>query len=113
MVGTLLLVVAVFGVAGAGFVQQSAFERSVDEGVSSVLDGEEYRSLGVQSVSIEYTAPTLSDRTVVTVALARTSDDSYPGLAEAVAEAIEERSDRDVVVRVRFVDYRSSETAPG
>ena len=108
VLGTLLLVVAIVGVAGVTFAQQSAFERSVNDGVSSVLDDEQYQALGIRSISTEYAAPALSDRTVVTVTLTRTSDESHPDLPDELADAVAERSDQDVVVQVQFVDLRRS-----
>ena len=111
VVGTLLVVAAVVGVAGVTFAEQGSFERSVDEATSDVLDQEEYRALGVRSTNVEYTFPSASDRTVVTLTLTRTSDEEYPELPGVLAEAIAERTDRDVVVQVQFVDLKRSDVA--
>ncbi|QLD88858.1 TIGR00341 family protein [Natronomonas salina] len=108
VLGTILLVVAIVGVAGITFADQHSFERSTNAAISDVVGQEEYGALGVRSTTIQYTAPTFSDRTVVTVVLTKTSGESFPGLSDELAAAIAERTDRDVIVQVQFVDYQRS-----
>jgi len=112
VLGTLLLV-AVLAVGAAGlFVQQSSFERTVNEVASEVLSEEEYEALGIQSVSIESTAPgRLADEPEVTVTLSRTSDRSYPDLPNRLDRRISEETGREVVVQVRYVDYERSDVS--
>jgi uncharacterized hydrophobic protein (TIGR00341 family) len=113
VVGTLLLVVGVVGVTGVGFAQQHAFEQSVNGAISDVLADEEYDALAVRSTTIEYTAPLVSDRTVITITLTRTSDESFPDLPDALADAVSERSGRDVLVQVQYVDFQRSTVSSG
>jgi len=114
VVVTLLFVAGTtVGISGM-FYQQSSFERSVNDAVSDVLNRQEYRELGVVSTTIEYTAPTLSDRTRVTVTVSRRANQALSDLPNALDRAITERTGRTVVVRVRSVTYaRSNVSATG
>lgn len=108
---TLFLVVVVVAVSGFAFVQQSSFERSVNDAVTDVLD-EEYDDLRV--MSIEQSVPFVCNETGITVTLARTSNETHRGLPDELAEQISSRTDEKVTVQVRYVDFeRSATTANG
>jgi len=109
--GTLLLVIVTGVIAGAAFYQQSSFERSVNGAVGDVLNQEEYEDLRVMSTSIEYRAPTVSDETIVTVTLARTSAQEFEELPNRLARSISERTNQNVGVQIRFVDVVQSDSA--
>jgi len=109
---TLLLVVGTVAAVGGLTYQQSAFERSVNDAVTDTLAQDRYRSLEVLSITVEYTAPALSEETVVTVGLARPADGEFPGVPDALDRAISGRTDREVTVRVHYVDYERSAVAP-
>ena len=110
--GTVLLVVVTAALVGAGFYQQSTFERTVNDATSDVLDREEYRELGVLDVIIEYRTPgPFSEPTSMTVALSRTADREFPDLPNVLDRTISERTGEDVVVQVRYVDYDRSDDA--
>jgi uncharacterized hydrophobic protein (TIGR00341 family) len=111
VVATLLVVAGLVAVTGVTFAQQSAFERSVNDAVTDVLSQEEYRALGVRAITIEYTAPSFTDRTVVTITLTRTTGEEFPELPNLFAETITDRTDRDVVVQVQYVDYDRSDVS--
>ena len=112
VLATLLLVAGIVATTGVAFLQQSSFERSVNEAVTDVVGQEEYRALGVRSVAIEYRAPTFSDRTLVTVTLTRTDQEQqFPALPDTLAETVAERTGSDVVVQVQYVDYERSGVA--
>lgn len=109
--GTLLLILATAVIAGAAFYQQSSFERSVNDAVGDVLDQEEYEDLLVMSTSIEYRAPIVSDKTTVSVTLARTSAREFDELPNRLAQSISGQANQNVAVQVRFVDIEQSDGA--
>ncbi len=106
---TLLVVIAAVAMTGITFYQQSSFEQGVNNGVSDVLSEGEYQELSVMSTTVEYRATSISDETMVTITLSRTSDESYPELPDRLAQSISERTDEPVVVQVRYVDFEQSE----
>ena len=107
--GTLLLVLSTVLVSGFTFYQQSSFEQSVNSAATDVLDQNEYQNLRVMSTSVEYRAQSISDDTMVTITIARTSDEEFTELPDQLAQSISERTDEDVTVQVRFVDFKQSE----
>ena len=108
---TLTVVLATVLVVGVGFYQQSAFERTVNNAVTDVLESDEYEDLRVMSTSIEYTAPLVSDGTDVTITLARTTDDEFPEIPSEFDRAITDQTGQDVTVRVRYVDFHQSDSS--
>lgn len=107
--GTLLSVAAVVVLVGMGFLQQSSFERTVNSVTTEVLSQEAYRALDIQDVTIEYAAPgPLSNQPEVSLALSRSSDETFPKLPNVLDRRITEQTGRDVVVQVRYVDYNRS-----
>lgn len=105
---TLLVVIAAVAVTGFAFYQQSSFEESVNQGISDVLAADEYQHIQVVSTSVEYRVPVVSDETTVTVTVARQSDHESPELPDRLAQAISERTEESVVVRVQYVEFDES-----
>jgi uncharacterized hydrophobic protein (TIGR00271 family) len=100
-------------VVGVLFVQQSGFERDVNEVVGDVIAQPRYADLGIQDVTIEYRAPTVEAPTTVTIELARTQGTAYPDLLEELAAAIADRTGHEVRVELTFVDYHRSTPSEG
>ncbi len=110
VLATVGLVVLAALVVSVGFYQQSAFERSVNDATSDVLDREAYGNVSVTSVNIEYASlGSLLQTPTVTVTVSRPDGEQYPGLAAAFDRAITERTGRDVNVRVTFETYDRSD----
>lgn len=108
---TALAVVVVVLAVGTGFVLQSSFEASVNAAVSETLSEEEYSGLTAEGVTVEYTAPGPLDSgpVGVTLRIARTTDRSYPGLPDLLDRRISDRTGREVIVEVSYVDYERSD----
>lgn len=112
--GTLLAVLIVIVIVGVGFLQQSSFERTVNSVTTDVLSQEPYQELSIMSVTIEYAGPgPLSNQPEVSIALSRRSDQTFPKLPNTLDRQITERTGRDVVVQVRYVDYERSTAGSG
>ncbi|QLK26888.1 TIGR00341 family protein [Natrinema zhouii] len=108
-VGTLavVLVLGIVVITGAGIVlgQHVAFDNEVNEEVRSVLSDAEYDRLELVEVRAEFNDGGLvSDETAVTVVVQRPADYPYPNLAERLETALEDRTDRELVVTVEYVD---------
>ena len=109
LAATVLVVVAVVGAVGVGTYQQVTYERSVNAATTEVLQRDTYDRLGVVSITAEYVGVgPLFDPSTVTVTVSRTSDRPYAGLPEALARAIDDRTDERVAVQVHFRDYERS-----
>jgi uncharacterized hydrophobic protein (TIGR00341 family) len=110
VVGATLLVVAGVAVgSGVGFVQQSSFERSVNDATSDVLEGGEYSNLNITELNIELLGPGwLFGPPTVTVTVSRPAGTSSPGLSDAIDREISERTGRDVEVQVVYDEYDRS-----
>lgn len=105
-----LFIVAVLLVTGFATVQQSGFERAVNQETVDLVDRPAYDSLQIADVGYEYEHPLVAlDPATVTVTFSRTDDGSYPDLATRLDERITARTGENVEVRVRFVDYQVSE----
>ncbi|PSP80068.1 TIGR00341 family protein [Halobacteriales archaeon QS_1_68_20] len=85
-------------------IQGSQLETRVEDEVRATLDQPQYDEITVRSVQV------VKDRSDVThspdrvvVVLGIPPGEHYPGLSDLVAEAITERTDRDVGVRVRYI----------
>jgi uncharacterized hydrophobic protein (TIGR00271 family) len=111
--GTVLLAVAVLVPVGIGAYQQSTFELSINTATSDVLDDREYRGLTVAGTSTEYAGlGSGGNPTNVTITLSRTADGSFSELPSLLDRRITEATGEEVVVRVQFVDYETSEPQP-
>jgi hypothetical protein len=111
VLGTLLLTIVTVISVGFLFVQQSDFERSVNDAITDVVNDEEYSGLNVMSTSIEYNAPVLSNETTVTITVARTTNGTFPSLPNRVEREITNRTGESVLVEIRYVDYAQSNTS--
>ena len=113
VLGTLGLVAVIIVLVASGFFAQSSFERTVNGVATDVLNEDRYSDLEVRALNLEYVTPIFVDETTVTLTVTRTTDQSYPDLPSVLAEKISARTDRDVRVRVRYVDFQeSASTSP-
>ncbi|WP_137284005.1 TIGR00341 family protein [Halorussus salinisoli] len=110
--GTAVFVVSVVAlllvVGGAVFAtyQQVTYERSINQGVSSILDDSEYANLTFVQTSVEYGfTGNLFEPETVTVTISRTSDREYPNLPNRLQRQVVDRTNQNPEVRVHFVDY--------
>lgn len=110
---TLVAAATAITAVGVATYQQTAYERAVNDAVTEVVTRDTYEGVAVRSVSMEYVAPTLSERTELTVTLTRTTAGDVPELPDAIANQIAERTGREVVVNVRYVDLVRSDPAGG
>jgi len=109
LAGTALLVAGLVGAVAVGSYQHTAFERSVNDATTDVLQQSEYENLGITDVSTEYTASgPFGDPSLVTVVLSRTDDESYPDLPDVLDRQITEQTGENVTVQVRYVDFDRS-----
>lgn len=74
-----------------------------------MLNREPYRELEVRSSTIEYGIAGFGDRPTVTLTLTRTSGPAFPDLPQVLDREIIDRTGRDVIVQVQFVDYHQSD----
>ena len=106
-VSTALLVVAFVGVllfTGTAFAAQASFENDVNSGIDEVLDEEEYADLNLVRSQMDFVMVPGSDPPGVQVVVERPADQRYPALAERLGETLAASTDREVAVRVEFVD---------
>ncbi len=106
VVALLLVLLLLVAVTGAATAQQIAVDRETVEAVNAELDRAEYESLSAISVRNEYggLSPFVGPETV-TVVVASPDDAEYPELATDLRDRIADRTDREVTVRVQFVEY--------
>jgi uncharacterized hydrophobic protein (TIGR00271 family) len=112
--GAYATVVVVFAVVvaatGAATAQYILFEHTVNENVEAVVDDPVYDDLELVSVQAEYNDMDVLGRAEsVTVTVARSSDEDYPLLAEALERQINENSGHEVSVSVRFLEYQTAD----
>jgi uncharacterized hydrophobic protein (TIGR00341 family) len=101
----ILISLVVLGGAGIVLGQHVAFESEVNDEVRSVLGGDEYEELELVELETEfYDGGTVTDETVVTIAVRRPADAPYPELAPTLERALEEQTDHDVVVVLEFIE---------
>jgi uncharacterized membrane protein len=105
----LTLVVAVLG-AGALFTAQTSFENEVNSAVSDVFEDEAYEDLELVQTSVEFVVVPGSTAPDIRVVVHRPADEPTPQLAADLATAIETRTEREVNVRVEFVEVQRSES---
>nr|WP_303650261.1 DUF389 domain-containing protein [Halalkalicoccus sp. NIPERK01] len=107
LVAVALLVVAV-GAVGVAAADQIGHERAVNGAVHDELA--EHENVTAVAVRVEYgdLSPMTGPETVTVVASYTGDGDPPSGLATDIDERIEDRTDREVAVRVRFQDYQTS-----
>ena len=104
-----VLFVVVGGAVTVGTYGHWTFETATNHAVNDALEEPRYDQLGVISTRPQYGGPTpLDDPKSVTVVLSTPSRESYPNLADAIRNRIQERTGDAVAVRVRFVRYQTS-----
>ena len=109
LAGTTLLVAALVGTVAVGSYQQVAFERSVNDATTEVLQQDEYADLGITEVSSDYTpVGPFGDPSLVTVVLSRTTDESYPNLPDTLDSRITQQTGENVTVQVQYLDFERS-----
>jgi hypothetical protein len=81
------------------------------ESALSILDDGAYDDLELVTTSVEFVVVSGSAPPDVTVVFYRPVDASYPTLASDLAASIREPTDRDVNVRVEFVDVQRFDAA--
>ena len=101
----LALVAAVFG-SGVLFTAQASFENEVNSAVGDVLDGGAYEELELVQTRVEFVVVPGSTPPDVRVTVHRPADQPPPQLAADLAAAIEAETDREVNVRVEFVEVQ-------
>jgi uncharacterized hydrophobic protein (TIGR00271 family) len=108
-----LLVVVFFAVAAltvGASAQHIMFEHDAASAVANTVDGEQYDALELRDVAVSYDdAGLLGEPETVTVTLGRTDGGDYTGLARSLQSSVADRTGDDVTVRLRFVDYETSE----
>jgi uncharacterized hydrophobic protein (TIGR00341 family) len=115
-VASAALVVAIAVVVVAVVVmtyQHFVFAQAVNQGTDDVLAEPEYEHLVLEQVEVGYSGVTLpadEEPNRITVVVGQYTDDDYPDLSQALHERIDEETDRDVAVQVRFLEYQ--ETTP-
>ncbi|MFC7154600.1 TIGR00341 family protein [Halomarina halobia] len=110
LAGAFLLLVGTFALAGGLVADQVAYNNDVNEGVSAVIEGPEYRQLEVSQVQTELsTVEYFGQQPKVTVVVSRPAGESYPLLAADLDRQIEEATGRSVLVEVQFTDRLRSE----
>ncbi|WP_459191443.1 TIGR00341 family protein [Halosimplex sp. J119] len=108
--GTALLVVGIVVAVGFGSYRHASFEQTVNDATTDVLQQSEYDRLGITQVSTEYTSVgPFGDPSTVTIALSRTDNESYPDLPTVLDRSITERTGENVTVRVRYIDFDTSD----
>ncbi|MFC7196043.1 DUF389 domain-containing protein [Halosimplex aquaticum] len=108
--GTALLVVAIVAAVGFGSYRHASFEQTVNDATTDVLQQPEYDRLGITQVSTEYTSVgPFGDPSTVTIALSRTDNGSYSNLPAVLDRSITERTGENVTVRVRYIDFDTSD----
>ncbi|WP_458209477.1 TIGR00341 family protein [Haladaptatus sp. NG-SE-30] len=108
-----LVAVAILLVAFAGsgmlMTQQMQTENTVNEEVQKVLQEEQYRSLELVKVQVEFDDMGLvDDSQQVTVVVSRPADERYPQLAQELADQISNRIGGRTVVEVEFNERQRS-----
>ncbi|WP_336360414.1 TIGR00341 family protein [Haladaptatus sp. ZSTT2] len=100
-----VLVVSSLAVAGAVTTQQVSFENTVNSDVENILSQPGYRELELVRVDTSITdAGLLTDKQQVTVVIRRPPDRAYSGLAPAIASAVSQHTDQQVVVEITYVE---------
>jgi uncharacterized hydrophobic protein (TIGR00341 family) len=112
-VGALVVAIGVLslflGAVTFSSIQAATFQQAVQDEVGVAVEDGEYGDLVLLDTQIEYGQSLVlqqPDRVVVT--LGRPAGAEYPGLAAAIADRIERRTDRDVTVQIRFVEIQSA-----
>lgn len=89
--------------------QHLLFQQSINEVVESTMNEDDYRSLSLTGVTVEYGGETPIGATPnVTVAVSRSTNETFPDLAGTLERRIEERTGRNVAVSVEYSETESS-----
>lgn len=107
VLGIALLSAVVF--SGAIVTAQASFENDVNSAVTDVLEGEAYEDLELAQTRADFVVVPGSEPPGVRVVVYRPADESYPMLATELQAAIEATTDRNVDVRVEFVETRQAD----
>jgi len=99
----LLLVVLVVLTTGT-FAMQASFEHNVNEAVAGVLEDGEYEDLELIRTQSDFLFVPGSEPPSIGVVVGRPANQSYPSIARNLGQAISDRTDRNVTVRVEFID---------
>ncbi len=107
----LVCVLSVFlGAITYNSYQDAAFENAAETEVEAALETEAYDELELITTTVEYDDEQLAfrqtDRVIVT--LGRPADGTYPGLAAELETRLEDHTDGDVTVQLRFIDTESA-----
>jgi uncharacterized hydrophobic protein (TIGR00341 family) len=106
----LVLLLAVFAVAGLGLAGQVQFDRTVKGAVDDTLAEERYGAVELEDISVEvFGANVLGGQRSISVTVSRPADRSYPDLPRALARTIEDRTGASVAVEVTVHDRREFE----
>jgi uncharacterized hydrophobic protein (TIGR00271 family) len=98
-----LLLVGTTALAG----QHLLFQQSTNEVVESTMNDDDYRSLSLTGVSVEYGGTTPIGATPnVTVTVSQSTNQTFPDLANTLERRIEERTGRNVTVSVAFSEIQ-------
>ncbi|EFW91570.1 hypothetical protein ZOD2009_13441 [Haladaptatus paucihalophilus DX253] len=108
VVAVVVLLVSFAG-AGALMAQQVHTENTANREVQKLLEGEQYKSLDLVKVNVEFDDMGLvDDRQHVTVLVTRPSGKRYPGLAKEIAARISDELGGRTVVELEFTERQRS-----
>ncbi|WP_227773738.1 DUF389 domain-containing protein [Haladaptatus pallidirubidus] len=106
-----LLALVVTGALAGTFVQLS-FEREATTSVEEVIDRPAYDELEVVAVRTQYDGRPFDSSRTVTVMLSKSSDRTYPAVAERIQQRVVSRTGQEPEVRVRFQEYQVASPRP-
>jgi len=106
---TVVAVLAVVSVVLVGSAQHIGYEYGVTQATSDVVTDDRYGRLSLRGVTVQYAGMSpVHEPTTVSVALTRTTDESYPSLPNELAREITNRTGENVTVLVSYTDYEVS-----
>lgn len=106
--GILLLSAFLGGVTYDAY-QQATLEETVNEEVNSLVDSQRYSELELLDIKVEYNDDVLfRDPKRVVVMVGRPAQQPYPELASTLDRRIDNSTDRDLLVQVRFIEISES-----
>lgn len=106
--GILLLSAFLGGVTYDAY-QQATLEETVNEEINSLVDSQRYSELELLDIKVEYNDDVLfRDPKRVVVMVGRPAQQPYPELASTLDRRIDNSTDRDLLVQVRFIEISES-----